>query len=157
MCILTNLFKFAVPQEELVNIYTLYIRSVVEQSCVVWHSSLSSGERYDLDRIQKVALSIILKDRYKNYRNVYSSAIRTAKCVYTRNKIADSFGDSRKLWNVLKESLNLPLKRSWIRIRRVSQSWGRLPTRIPHGRSAVLITSSIPSLFQVWLFDFILS
>ena len=67
MCILSNLFEFAVPQEELVNIYTLYIRSVVEQSCIVWHSSLTSGEKYDLERIQKVALRIILKDRYTSY------------------------------------------------------------------------------------------
>ena len=63
-----------------------------------------------LARIAKTNPSLINKTRYKNYRNVYSSAIRTAKRVYTRNKIADSFGDSRKLWNVLKESLNLPNK-----------------------------------------------
>ena len=67
MCTLTDLLEFAVPQEELVTIYTLYIRSVVEQSCVVWHSSLTSGEKYDLERIQKVALKIILKDRYTSY------------------------------------------------------------------------------------------
>ena len=35
MSIIINLFKFSVPQEELVHIYTLYIRSVVEQACIV--------------------------------------------------------------------------------------------------------------------------
>ena len=69
MCILTNLFEFAVPQEELVNIYTLYIWSVVGQSCIVWHSSLTSGEMFDLGRIQTVALRKILKDRYTSYED----------------------------------------------------------------------------------------
>ena len=69
MCLLTNLFEFAVPQYELVNIYSLYIRSVVEQSCIVWHSSLTSGEKFDLERIQKVALRIILKDKYVGYED----------------------------------------------------------------------------------------
>ena len=69
MCILTNLFEFSVPQEELVNIYLLDIHTVVEQSCIVWHSSLTSGEKYDLERIQKVGLRIILKDRYTSYED----------------------------------------------------------------------------------------
>ena len=38
MIIIKKLVQFAVPLEELVEIYTLYIRSVAEQSAVVWHS-----------------------------------------------------------------------------------------------------------------------
>ena len=45
----------------------LYIRSVAEQSCVVWSSSITVGEEYDLERIQKVALRIILHDEYRDY------------------------------------------------------------------------------------------
>ena len=45
----------------------MYIRSVVEQACVVWHSSLTKGEQLDIERIQKVAMRIILKDEYINY------------------------------------------------------------------------------------------
>ena len=67
MSILTNLFKFSVPKHELVQIYILYIRSVVEQSRIVWHSSITKGESQDLERIQKVALRIILGDNYTSY------------------------------------------------------------------------------------------
>ena len=67
MLILKNLYAFDVPIEDMVEIYTLYIRSVVEQSAVVWHSSLSKGEQLDLERVQKVALRIILKDEYTSY------------------------------------------------------------------------------------------
>ena len=52
--ILINLSKFALPSEEMILIYTLYIRSVVENCAVVWHSSLSRGEEQEIERIQNV-------------------------------------------------------------------------------------------------------
>ena len=58
MSILTNLYHFNLP---------LIIRSVVEQAAVVWHSSITKGEQLDLERVQKVAFRIILKDHYINY------------------------------------------------------------------------------------------
>ena len=67
MIILQNLFKFGLPVEELVQIYILYIRSVVENSAVVWHSSLTVGEKVAIERIQKVALKIILNQQYEGY------------------------------------------------------------------------------------------
>ena len=73
MSILTNLFKFSVPQQELVHIYTLYIRSVVEQACIVWHSSISKGESLDIERVQKVALRVILSSNYTNYEDALQS------------------------------------------------------------------------------------
>ena len=47
-------------------IYTLYIRSVLEQSCVVWHSSLTQENTDDLERVQKADVKIILGNQYKN-------------------------------------------------------------------------------------------
>ena len=42
--ILRKLKAFQVPTDDLINIYVLYIRSRLEQSAVVWHSSLTLGE-----------------------------------------------------------------------------------------------------------------
>ena len=67
MIIIKKLVQFAVPLEELVEIYTLYIRSVAEQSAVVWHSSITKGEQRDIERIQKVALRVMLGERYSSY------------------------------------------------------------------------------------------
>ena len=50
-------------------IYVSYVRSLLEQSCTIWHSSLSGENSDDLERVQKSALKIILKDNYKNYTN----------------------------------------------------------------------------------------
>ena len=67
MIILKNLYSFGVPISDLVEIYTLYIRSVLEQSAVVWNTSITQGEQVELERVQKVALRIILKEQYSHY------------------------------------------------------------------------------------------
>ena len=53
----------------MVNIYVLYIRSVLEQSAVVWTSSIAKGEQLDIKRVQKCALRIILKEDYTCYQD----------------------------------------------------------------------------------------
>ena len=73
MSILHKLYQFDVPMEDLVNIYILYIRSVLEQSAVVWHSSITKGEQMDIERVQKCALKIILKEKYDGYENALHS------------------------------------------------------------------------------------
>ena len=60
MRLLHKLVQFGVPVVDLIQIYTLYIRSILEQSCQVWHSSLTQENRQDLERVQKNALKIIL-------------------------------------------------------------------------------------------------
>ena len=40
---------------------------MTEQSAVVWHSANSKGEKNDLERVQKVALRIILGPKYTSY------------------------------------------------------------------------------------------
>ena len=74
MIIIRNFYSFNVPIAELVNIYCLYIRSVAEQSCVVWGSAITVEEENDLERIQKVALRIILKEKYVSYSNALAIA-----------------------------------------------------------------------------------
>ena len=54
---------------DLKSIYLTYIRSILEQSAVVWHSSLTSKNRRDLERVQKAAVKVILKGKYTNYNN----------------------------------------------------------------------------------------
>ena len=53
----------------MITIYLLFIRSVTEQSSVVWSSSLTTGEMAFLERSQKVALRIIFGQNYISYEN----------------------------------------------------------------------------------------
>ena len=52
----------------MITLYVLFIRSQLEQSAVVWHSSLTDMNKNDLERIKKSAFKIILGDKYRSYR-----------------------------------------------------------------------------------------
>ena len=49
-----------------------FIRSKLEQSAVVWHSSLTEKNKENLERVQKSAVKIILKNNYTNYDEALS-------------------------------------------------------------------------------------
>ena len=68
MELLRRVASFGVKIEDLKNIYILFVRSQLEQSCVVWHSSLTEQQKSDLERVQKSALRIILGPRYENHK-----------------------------------------------------------------------------------------
>ena len=74
----------------MVEIYTLYIRSVVENCAVVWHSSLTRGEELEIERIQRCALRLILSDKYESYEIALEVAnLETLK--NRRNKLCMNF------------------------------------------------------------------
>ena len=60
---------FGASDQDLKEIYILFVRSILEKSAVVWHSSITVENREDLERVQKTVLKIILGLRYKSYQN----------------------------------------------------------------------------------------
>ena len=69
MRLLHKLVEFGVAVPDLVNIYVLYVRSILEQSCQVWNSALTLENSQNLERVQKTSLKIILKSDYQTYKN----------------------------------------------------------------------------------------
>ena len=67
MRLLHRASKFTSNISDLKQIYMLQIRSKLDQSAVVWHSSLTKKNIQDLERIQKSAFKCILGKRYVNY------------------------------------------------------------------------------------------
>ena len=59
--------KFTKNKDHLKHIYKTFIRSNLEFSSTVWHSSLTLADRQDLERIQKAALKVILGKDYDGY------------------------------------------------------------------------------------------
>ena len=53
MELLRRVASFGASIEDLKTIYILFIRSILEQSCTVWHSSLTETNINGLERIQK--------------------------------------------------------------------------------------------------------
>ena len=73
MTMLRKPYKFDIPKEDLVLIYTMYIRSVLEFDSNVWFSAISNEEREDIERVQRVACKIILKEEYTTYKDALES------------------------------------------------------------------------------------
>ena len=67
LALLRKVASFSSSIEDMKLIYILYIRSILEQSCVVWHSRLTVENTDDIEIIQKCALKIILGNKYKTY------------------------------------------------------------------------------------------
>ena len=53
--------------EDMVHLLVVFCRSVLEQSCVVWHSSLTQEQAQKIENIQKTSLKIILGENYIDY------------------------------------------------------------------------------------------
>ena len=69
MQILHKASKFSRNLQDLLVIYKCFVRSKLEQSASVWHSSLSKNNEDDLERVQKSALKVILKNKYRDYNS----------------------------------------------------------------------------------------
>ena len=69
MLMLRTVYSFGLSLEDLIQIYSIYIRCYIEQNCIVWSSSLTIELSDNIERVQKVALRICLKDGYLSYEN----------------------------------------------------------------------------------------
>ena len=73
MQILHKLASFKVSVQDMKEIYILYIRSILEFNCQVWHFSLTDDDRMYIERVQKVACRLILQSEY----DCYERALKT--------------------------------------------------------------------------------
>ena len=125
MQILHKLAKFSPPREDLKNIYVLFVRSLLEQSAVVLHSSLSSENSKDLERVQKSACRLIIGQpmKYKkslellDLQNLHTrrnqlSLNFSLKCLkkqrnekYVSQKTKKSSNENKKYWSFLSYSI----------------------------------------------------
>ena len=69
LLMLRSLKRFGFDKSELVTVYKGYIRPLLEYSDVIWHSSLTSNQTHQLERVLKRALRIILGTYYISYAN----------------------------------------------------------------------------------------
>ena len=79
------------PIEDMKTIYVLYIRSILEQSAVIWHSSLTEDNKNDLERVQKNAFRNILKQEYTDYETAQKK-LNLESLHARREKLMVNFG-----------------------------------------------------------------
>ena len=69
MQILHSAFKFTRNILHLKDIYNKFIRSKLETSSSVWHSSINEKQKYSIERVQRSVFKVILRDKYVSYEN----------------------------------------------------------------------------------------
>ena len=66
--IIRRLIQFDLDTHTLFDVYCKEIRSIVEMAVPVWHSSLTKKQSMEIERIQKLAFRLILRNDYVNYQ-----------------------------------------------------------------------------------------
>ena len=69
LSMITKLKYVGICEEDLVDIYVLFIRSVAEYCSVSFHSSLTQEQTRKLEGIQKTCVRVILGEKYENYQS----------------------------------------------------------------------------------------
>ena len=69
MQLLRSVWSFGATIIEMVHLWKLFCLSVLEQSCVVWGSSITQENEEDLERTQKSFARLVLGDKYSNYES----------------------------------------------------------------------------------------
>ena len=84
MGILRKAASFGASRDDMKTLYIAYVRSHLEQSAVVWHSSLTNQNIHDLERVQKSAVRLIMGGQYENYKK--SLSLLKLQTLETRRK-----------------------------------------------------------------------
>ena len=69
MLLLKRIQSFGASTKYMIQLWKSYCLSVLEQSSIVWGSSLSAENRTDLERTQKCSVKLMLKNKYKTYED----------------------------------------------------------------------------------------
>ena len=69
MQLLRGVKSFGASTKEMVHLWILFCRSVLEQSCVVWTTSITQENIEDIERTQKTFAKLVLREKYQNYEN----------------------------------------------------------------------------------------
>ena len=70
MQLLRGIKSFGASVDEMVHLWILFCRSVIEQSCVVWTTSLTQENIENLERTQKTFAKLVFREKYQNYEDV---------------------------------------------------------------------------------------
>ena len=90
MQLLFRASKFTKSRKDLKDIYVTFVRSILENSSVVWHSSLTKNNSRALERIQKMAVRVIMGSQYQSYKKSLKT-LNIDNLEIRREKLCPSF------------------------------------------------------------------
>ena len=134
---LSKLKAFNVSRQDLVKIWTTFIRPIAEYVAPLWHSSITITEKEKIERLQKRALRIILGGDYPGYDNALDllnlPSLKARREGLTK-KFAMGLLKSKKHRKLLPENReNVRSMRSDVGVQLIAPEWKNLR----YGRSTI--------------------
>ena len=112
MLFLRKIRSFGASQSDMVHLWVVYCRSVLEQSAVLWQGGLTQENRESLERTQKSFVKLILKGNNSNYETLLDQlnlttldkrrdilSLRWAKKCLSNEKTTKMFPINKKYYN----------------------------------------------------------
>ena len=108
--ILRRLLKVELDIHQMFDVYSKEIRSILEMAVPVWHSGLTRKQSSEIENIQKMAMKIILQDKYVNYQ-LACTALSTKTLEERRLKLCLKFASKnlksdKSFFTLLKPTIN---------------------------------------------------
>ena len=72
MLFLRKIHSFGASQSDMVHLWVVYCRSVLEQSAVLWQRGLTEENRHNWERTQKSLVKLIAKENTESYEKLLS-------------------------------------------------------------------------------------
>ena len=102
MALIRSMKAFGATTEELVHMWVLMCRSVLEQSCILWHTSLTLENIEDLERTQKTFAKLVLRNNYKTYDEALIK-LNLLSLPERRTRLCKNFAESGVRQNTLSD------------------------------------------------------
>ena len=115
--LLRKMTTFTKSQEDKLHIYKTYIRSVLEQSCVVWNAGISKQNERELERVQKVSVRLI-SGKYESYTEALKKLeLETLKerREFLSNRFSEKCVDNdrtKHMFEIIRKKHNMKLRNS---------------------------------------------
>ena len=119
MQMLVKCHSFGASQTEMVTLWISFCRSVLEQSCAVWDSSLTVENVLDLERVQKSFCRLVLNNKYESYETSLDKlnlqklserrkilTLKFANNALKNNTMKDIFVENKKLHDMETRNMN---------------------------------------------------
>ena len=90
MWLLRRLKMVKLDHEIILDFYMKEIRPLAEQGVAIWNSGLTKGQVRDLEKVQKIALKIILDENYVSY-DVACTLMNISPLIYRRSDLCTNF------------------------------------------------------------------
>ena len=138
--IIKRLKNHGATLDDLKEIYTKQVRSILEFGVPVWNNGLTKAESVEIERVQKSFLNIVFGVDYQNYENALEKA--KIECLEARRlKLCTKFA---------KKSLNHPKHSAWFKVNKGAPNTRSKPSiKLPLHRLARFRDSPIPYLTRL--------